>query len=182
MTSTHLVDGLIDDHEHIEEALSLLMKAVDLLSKDKISPEVVEELAEFLSKFADQCHHGKEELILFPLMEKRGVPVWGGPIGVMTCEHGMGRYFLRNLQRAVKKYKEGQRDAINEITDYAESYYRLLLEHIDKENNVLFPMAREVVGKGEGIEEAEKIETELNHEEILKKLDELKRKILSAGS
>lgn len=56
----------------MEEALSLLVKAVDLLSKNEISPEVIEELATFLSKFAVQCHHRKEELILFPLMEKRG--------------------------------------------------------------------------------------------------------------
>ncbi|MCE4622867.1 MAG: hemerythrin domain-containing protein [Desulfurococcales archaeon] len=177
MTGAHLVNGLIEDHEHIEEALSLLMKAVDLLSKDKISPDVIEELATFLSKFADQCHHGKEELILFPLMEKKGVPVWGGPIGVMLCEHGMGRYFLRNLLRALKQYKEGQKDVINEIVDYAESYYRLLLEHIDKENNVLFPMAQEVVGENEGIEEAERIEAEMNHEEMLRKLDEIKKTI-----
>ena len=180
MASKHLVDGLIEDHDHILEALSLLRKAVTLLSEDKISAEVLEELITFLSRFADLCHHGKEELILFPLMEKRGIPLWGGPLGIMTCEHGMGRYFLRNSLEAVKRYKSGDKDAINDIIHYTESYYKLLTEHIDKENNILFQMAREVVREGEGIEEAEKVEKEMNHEEMLRKLESLKKAIQSA--
>ncbi len=173
----HLVDGLVEDHEHILDALSLLKRSVKLLSEDKIEADVVEELIAFLSRFADQCHHGKEELVLFPLMEKRGVPLWGGPLGVMTCEHGMGRYFLRNALKAVERYKSGDREAINDIMHYTESYYNLLTEHINKENNILFQMAKEVVGEGEGLDEAEKIEEDMNHRELLERLEYLKKAV-----
>ncbi len=113
-------------------------------------------------------------------MERRGVPVWSGPLGVMTCEHGMGRYFLRNALEAIKRYKQGTKDAINDIIHYSESYYKLLTDHIEKENNILFQMARQVVKAGEGLNEAERIEKEMNHQEMLERLEYLKRLIAEA--
>jgi hemerythrin-like domain-containing protein len=36
-------------------------------------------MMEFLSVFADTCHHGKEEDFLFPGLEAAGIPNEGGP-------------------------------------------------------------------------------------------------------
>ncbi|MGD0266766.1 MAG: hemerythrin domain-containing protein, partial [Candidatus Methylomirabilota bacterium] len=40
-----------------------------------------------------QCHHGKEENLLFKTMVDRGFPRQGGPIAVMLHEHETGRSF-----------------------------------------------------------------------------------------
>ncbi|MET1128597.1 MAG: hemerythrin domain-containing protein [Thermoproteota archaeon] len=170
----HVVDGLYEDHDKILEALALLEEAVRRLESDRDVARTVSELLEFLSKFADQRHHGKEELLLFPELEKRGVPLHGDPIGVMVCEHGMGRYMLRNAAKALERVAKGDRDALSLLKHYVESYTSLLREHIEKENNVLFQMARELIAEGELVAEARAIEEQVGHEELLKRLESLK--------
>ncbi len=171
----HLADMLVEDHDHILEALDLIPAYLDKLSRGELEPRDVERLIDFLSQFADRCHHGKEEDILFPLMEQRGAGFWEGPLGVMTCEHGMGRYLLRNARNSVRRYASGDREALRALRYYLEGYKRLLTQHIDKENNILFPMARQLVGEGEGLEEAYRVEEEMDHEAYLRELEELKR-------
>ena len=171
----HLADMLVEDHNHILEALDLIPVYLDKLSKGELEPRHVERLIEFLSHFADRCHHGKEEDILFPLMERRGAGFWEGPLGVMTCEHGMGRYLLRNARNSVRRYASGDGEALRALRHYLEGYRRLLTQHIDKENNILFPMARQLVREGEGLEEAHRAEEEMDHESYLRELEELKR-------
>lgn len=41
----------------------------------------------FMREFADQCHHAKEEAILFPAMEAKGVPHDGCPLEGLLREH-----------------------------------------------------------------------------------------------
>jgi len=103
----------------------------------------VTELLDFFKVFADQCHHGKEESLLFLELEARGVPKEGGPIGVMLHEHDEGR-----------RLQEQMREAIADLTDEthrqqfiaaARNYIALLRQHIWKEDNVLFRMAQQVL-------------------------------------
>lgn len=47
-------------------------------------------------------------------------------------------------------------------------------QHINGESNTLFPMAKQVIAEGELVEEAEKVEKGHRHEEMLRKLDELR--------
>ena len=92
-------------------------------------------LIEWLRAFADRSHHAKEERSLFPAMEKAGVPREGGPIGVMLEEHARGRAIVQAMADAVP----AGRPAL------AREFVRLLRQHIDKENGVLFPMADAVL-------------------------------------
>jgi hemerythrin-like domain-containing protein len=102
----------------------------------------LEKIIEFLSVFADQCHHGKEEDILFPALEKVGIPREGGPIGVMLNEHDHGREHIRAMRRALGELKEGRNGAADFVRA-AKGYVELLRNHILKENDVLFIMAEE---------------------------------------
>ena len=67
--------------------------------------EVLANLQEFFRLFADQCHHGKEEELLFPLLEQKGIPRTGGPIGVTLHEHEEGRALVRQMGDAVEATK-----------------------------------------------------------------------------
>ena len=99
----------------------------------------LENIVEFFKVFADKCHHGKEEDILFPALEEYGIP--NGPIGVMLSEHIVGRHNVKGMSNAIVDYKEGKDPAPKEFVRYARNYIALLTEHIDKENNILFKMA-----------------------------------------
>ncbi len=84
-------DILMDEHQVILRVISALEGAVDKIDSGKISPAFFIDASDFIKNFADGCHHVKEEGVLFKYMEAGGVPVQGGPIGVMLSDHEAGR-------------------------------------------------------------------------------------------
>jgi len=74
-------------------------------------------------------------------MQERGVPVEGGPIAVMLMEHDAGRRHVKAVAKALSSAGSGDASAIASVRSGLESYARLLRAHIDKEDNVLYPMA-----------------------------------------
>lgn len=133
---------LMNDHDAILTALDIFTKILDKLKikKSSTNPDDLLDFVDFLIEFADKCHHGKEEGILFPAMIAAGVPDRGGPIGVMMSEHIQGRGYIHDMS-----------DALEEPEDYDRfekaglAYVVLLRVHIQKENTVLFPMADRVI-------------------------------------
>ena len=93
----------------------------------------------FLKFYADAYHHGKEEDILFPIYEQAGVPNKPGPIGVMLDEHVINRGFIKGMVEAIEDIKLGK-DSKKKFIENAQNYYELLQNHIQKEDNILYPM------------------------------------------
>lgn len=175
-------EQLKDEHKGIKLMLQIIGRICDMLESGKnIDPEHLEQIVEFIKVFADQCHHAKEEDLLFPAMEKAGIPREGGPIGVMLSEHTLGRTYVRKLGDAVGDYKAGNRQASHTIIENARAYITLLSQHIDKEDNVLYPMADKLLPKEKQeqlLKEFETIENERigagKHDEFHELLKQLK--------
>jgi hemerythrin-like domain-containing protein len=89
----------------------------------------------------------------------------------------MGRYMLRNAMKALERVAGGSRDALSSLKHYVESYTSLLREHIEKENNILFQMARELIAEEELVAEARAMEKQLGHEELLRRLESVKARL-----
>ncbi|RJQ66406.1 MAG: hemerythrin [Desulfobacteraceae bacterium] len=102
-----------------------------------------EALLDFFRTFVDTCHHGKEESGLFPALEQVGVSRQGGPIGVMLNEHEQGRTHLREMARALKDHEAGRPQSAERFSMHAGEYIDVLKRHIQKEDQVLFPLAAE---------------------------------------
>jgi hemerythrin-like domain-containing protein len=135
-------DKLVREHVSIQLMLDVLERVCSKLKAgEEIPHEHLEQILEFLKMFADKCHHGKEEELLFPAMEKAGIPREGGPIGVMLAEHTQGRQLMRVLGEAIALYRDGNRTVVHDIASNAQRYRDLLNAHIEKENKVLFPIA-----------------------------------------
>ena len=60
----------------------------------------------------------------------------------MLVEHDLGRNYIRNLEEALNKYKDGYKNAGVDIIANAVSYATLLENHIQKEDNVIFNFAK----------------------------------------
>ncbi len=130
------------EHEAILFGIGLLEKALaEAIGGDTDAKADLPELVRFLKGFADTCHHGKEEGILFPAMEAAGIPKDGGPIGVMLDEHDRGRAFVAGMRTAMETG-----DWAGEFSRNAAGFAQLLRAHIDKENGVLFPMGKNALG------------------------------------
>ncbi len=145
--SHHLSDKatalLSDEHRVIERVLV----AVEKLTEKPVftSLDSWKKALDFIRHFADQCHHLKEEKILFPALEAHGIPNDGGPIGMMLLEHEEGRSYVRAMFDALGKIEAGDPSAPPALFENAKRYTRLLREHIQKEDEILFRMADEVI-------------------------------------
>jgi len=136
---------LVDEHR----AVSLMLKILDSIfikAKDTtIDLEDVKQVIGFLKGFVDKCHHGKEEDILFPELERRGMQKNGGPIGQMLFEHQTGRSCITEMNTAVELLENDESEAGQRLIDAGRQYIDLLVGHIEKENQVLFKMADSLI-------------------------------------
>lgn len=147
------------EHEAILKMLDVTEKVANGLERgEAVRPEVLANLQEFFRLFADQCHHGKEENLLFPLLEQKGVLRAGGPIGVLLHEHEAGRALVRQMGDAARGTESGLAGSGSRWAEVARGYAALLRGHIDKENNVLFMMAERLLTPGEQEQLAEDFE------------------------
>jgi len=141
-----LTQELLAEHHAVLVALRILEKVVGALeAKQDRAPEHLGELLEFLEGFVDRCHHGKEEDVLFPELERRGVKREGGPIGVMLMQHAAGRGHVRSMSQGLDRLRRGEAGAVTAIRESANAYRDLLRAHIDKEDSFLFPTADRLV-------------------------------------
>lgn len=171
MRVKYITSALREHHEKILEALETLDKA----SLD-VNPDDILKLIHFAQKFVDQCHHSVEEYILFQGVNRSGFPIAGSPIQVMVCEHGIGRYLTRIMEELHAAWTAGDQTAFRELRDYAKMYIEHLTEHINKENNILFPMLENFATEVSSSKTVEQIEKENEHEKWVKILEELKTK------
>jgi hemerythrin-like domain-containing protein len=147
-------ETLREEHRVILRALDALEAASERLAAGGALPAGWwGDLLEWLRAFADRSHHAKEERCLFPAMERAGLPFEGGPIDVMLEEHTEGRGLIQAMEGGDPARRP----------EMALRYVRLLRDHIDKENEVLFAIADSVldeparrdVARGFGAVEAE---------------------------
>jgi len=154
-------EDLKNEHEGILFGLKILEKMVKGLQEGKTIPiEDMKDMTQFLQLFADKCHHGKEEGLMFPAMEKAGIPNAGGPIGEMLSEHEQGRKYIKSMKESVEQSALDK----NKWTQNAIDYIKLLRTHIDKENKILFPLADQKIPMEK---QAQLIELFEEHEETV---------------
>lgn len=172
---------LRDEHEGIKLMLGILERVVSVAeSGQKLDLDHIERMLEFFRVFVDRCHHGKEEDLLFPELEKHGILKNGGPIGVMLSEHGQGRKNIQGMVYALVGLHRGAPEAATLFRQNAIGYASLLRQHILKEEDVLFTMADKVLSPQEDetlLQGFEKLEVERigvgKHEEFHKLLYKL---------
>ena len=157
------------EHEAVKLMMKILEAACDRVKVgNTLQIADFDEMIDFLKIFVDQCHHGKEEQILFPQMEKAGIPKKNGPIGVMLAEHEQGRGYIRGMSLAIADCKTGTTDATQLLIENVTLYIELLDQHIYKENNVLFAMA-------------DKLFSEEIQNQLFDRFEELEEKVIGLG-
>ncbi len=130
--------NLEEDHVNILKLIDV-MESMTHVNEPNIAH--LEEVVELIRDFADGTHHAKEESLLFPLMAERGFSMQQGPIAVMLHDHAEGRNFVKRMAENIGLLKEGDLSALNLVYYNILKYNELLINHIAKENNVLFRMA-----------------------------------------
>lgn len=173
---------LINEHEAVLIILKVLEKINQRIeNEEQLEIKHLEQILEFLKIFVDLCHHSKEEIYLIPTVKKLSIDDHDNLLQTILNEHNKGRNLVKDLQKAKDDFKNGKKYALAQIAEKAQNYINLLIPHIDKENNILFPRSDAVLKNDQQeklCEEFEKIEEEKvgigKHEEFHKMIDNLK--------
>lgn len=101
----------------------------------------LEDIAEHL--VGAEPHYQREEEALFPVLEKRGV---AGPPEVMRGEHEELRPKKKEILEISKTVQKVDFNNFKEKLEWAVDFLApFLREHISKEDNILYPLALEVI-------------------------------------
>jgi len=156
---------LMEEHRVIERVISALEnQAGRMKAGSPVRTEFFLDAAAFIRKFADGCHHRKEEESLFMAMVDAGLSNQTGPIAIVLAEHEQGRMYTRAMEKAARAMAGGQPDGRDDIILNAQAYVSLMRQHIRRENEFIFPLAVRMIPP----DQQEKISQEferIEHEE-----------------
>jgi hemerythrin-like domain-containing protein len=110
-----------------------------------LRPDFFIEATDFITGFADGCHHRREEGILFKYLLENGMTQEDSPVAVMLHEHEMARAYTQALRLAAMRLKAGDLTARLEVIYNARHYVNLLRNHIGMEDQILFPLADRLI-------------------------------------
>lgn len=136
---------LVHEHELIERAMAVLKKNLEGLESGQYDATQLTRALDFLLEFGDKVHNKKEEDHLFPLMNQLGIPIEGGPLGVMLMEHEAERELLARMMLDIPKLEGFPIENLSKFKQEGMEYLRIRAEHIWKENDVLYAMGRQII-------------------------------------
>ena len=146
MTHPSPTEMLEEEHRVIQKVVGAMAAVAEALEDDgDVEADTLREITAFMRTFADQCHHGKEETHLFPVLERKGVPARGCPLGALIHEHQNGRALVAALAQAEAAYTSGDRSAKDRLASSLRGLIALYPGHIWKEDYLLFPMSNKVL-------------------------------------
>jgi hemerythrin-like domain-containing protein len=141
---------LEEEHHYIQKVIGAMAVVAETLESGQgVESGTLQSIVEFMRTFADKCHHGKEETHLFTLLESKGVPVRGCPIGILTVEHQRGRALVSALASATEMYSKNDESARKSIIQTLKLLTELYPGHIWKEDYLLFPMTNKILNADE---------------------------------
>jgi len=104
-----------------------------------VDPVFIDTAVDFLRIYADRCHHGKEEDILFAeLANKDLAPDMKRIMDELTEEHVRAREYTRELVKAKENYLRQEPDAVNQILSILDKLTAMYPKHIITEDQHFF--------------------------------------------
>lgn len=143
---TNVTQVMVDEHKLILRMIALVEKNTELLEQGKFRNwQFYLDAVDFIRNYADRFHHAKEEDVLFVELIKNGMPEKQSPIEAMHMEHDQGRAHVRAIEEAAQKALDGESGQAAIIAENAKGYAALLRGHIEKEDDILYPLAERVL-------------------------------------
>ena len=160
---------LIQEHITINKMMEFLSFLYS--NSEKIKPQFLDKIIDFFSVYADMCHHGKEEKILFHKLKSKNLKKEDENLmNELIEEHKLGRKFVQELIENKSLKNVGK---IREIFLKITSLYN---PHIEKENKRFFYPAFQYFTKEEKnaiLQEFFDLDKNIIHEKYLKVVEEL---------
>lgn len=134
------IGPLMREHRLIERMVALMRQEADRLkSGGLLDPLFIDRAAGFIKNYADRCHHGKEEDILFRDLKAKGLPADLERImNELIQEHKVGRQMTGELLSAKEHCMADKSGGSQEVVARLQALADFYPEHIEKEDKHFF--------------------------------------------
>jgi hemerythrin-like domain-containing protein len=141
------IGPLMAEHRLIERLVHLLAQELERLKSNVavdpefafVDPVFIDAAVDFLRTYADRCHHGKEEDLLFAaLAAKELTPEHRRLLEELTREHVWARELTRELMEAKRDHLRQDPGALERILRRLEALVELYPRHIATEDQEFF--------------------------------------------
>lgn len=134
------IGPLMIEHRLIEKMIRVIQKEVEVWKKeDRINPEFVDIAVDFIRVYADKCHHGKEEDILFRDLQKKNLSdEHKRIIKELIQDHQLGRKTVSEMVEAKQRYIQGNKEMLPVIIKCLEFMTDFYPKHMEKEDKHFF--------------------------------------------
>jgi len=141
------IEPLMAEHRLIERLMFLLRQDLERIRSNMavdpefafVDPVFIDQAVDFLSTYADRCHHGKEEDIFFAaLAEKDIAPDLKNIMAELIAEHQEARELTQDLMQAKINYLREDKEAVPKMLYCISKLTAMYPKHMIKEDQYFF--------------------------------------------
>lgn len=163
------IGPLMHEHRLIERMIALMGQELERLKRGE-EPDLrfTDHAVDFIRYFADACHHGKEEEILFrDVLAKQDVEErYRELTNRLKREHAYARDLTAKLDKASRRHRDnGGAESAQAIQDALHRLVQFYPRHIATEDEEYFHQVMECFDQGE-------------QEAMLREFDEVEKRVL----
>lgn len=131
---------LVWEHRLIERMIALMREQLTVIDDTgTVDPHFIDATTDFIRTYADRCHHGKEEDILFRELAKKDLdPALKADMEGLIADHVFGRQTTGQLVAANEAYRAGDESALPAIRSAIQTLVDFYPGHIAKEDKHFF--------------------------------------------
>jgi hemerythrin-like domain-containing protein len=136
------IEVLRREHSMVKLVLDAASRDLDQMATTRAADVAeLEQLIDFFHYFADACHDPKEEDLLFCMLHRRGMSWETWPLDELLKEHEEMRVMLESVADWLPLLRHGETAALEPLTHNLRAYLSLANAHIEKEEDLVFPLA-----------------------------------------
>jgi len=134
------IGPLMKEHRLIERMIALMEEELGRLKEgEELDSDFVDTAVDFIRTYADRCHHGKEEDILFRELAKKPLSEeHSRTVRELIEEHVYGRKTTATLSEAKERHVQGDSQALASVVSALGDLVEFYPQHIEKEDKRFF--------------------------------------------
>ena len=134
------IGPMMIEHRLIERMIKIMdSEAMRIKEEGVLNLILIDNAVDFIRTYADRCHHGKEEGILFRELEKKNISKeHKKTMNELVEEHKLGRELTGSLAKARENAAGGNHSQVSTIAEIMEKLVNFYPKHIEKEDKHFF--------------------------------------------
>jgi hemerythrin-like domain-containing protein len=171
---------LIHEHRIIERMIAIMSRELESMGRQgRVDPAFIDTATDFIRTYADRCHHGKEEDILFRRLSAKDLDAQlARSMADLIEDHVRARAMTRRLVEANRRYAAGDTATLREIESAVQELVEFYPVHIEKEDRHFFRPCLEYfteAEKAEILRDFDAFDRALIHEKYRTIVEDLER-------